>query len=128
MPKFLKCGADLFMCFFIFALLYAAPLVLATYMIVRRYSFTLQQAGIIISIFTVVPGIVKILVILCGLRTEGNQCITGLGNWFGRHGRKDIAEWFGNNQYCLERHFNASIIGIALLAFFVGLVMQLKAI
>ena len=35
--------------------------------------------------------------------------------------------WFANNQYGLERIFNASIIGIAILAFFAGLLMQLLA-
>jgi len=67
------------------------------------------------------------LEILCRFRTEGNQCIIGLGNWFNRQGHNNIAKWFANNQYGLERIFNASIIGIATLAFFVGILMQLLA-
>ncbi len=115
------------MCIFVLALLYIAPLVFTICMVIFRYSLTLQQAGIIISIFTVIPGIVKMLEILCRFRTEGNQCIIGLGNWFNRQGHENIAEWFANNQYKLERIFNASILGIAILAFFTGLLMQLLA-
>jgi len=96
-------------------------------MVVFWDSLTLQQAGIITSIFTVIPGIVKILEITCRFRTEGNQSIIDMRNWFNRHKHEKIAKWFDKNQYRNERVFNASIIVIATLAFFAGLLMQLLA-
>ena len=109
------------------ALLYIVPLVFILCMVVLRDSFTLQQAGIITSIFTVIPGIVKLLEISCRFRTEGNQSIIGLRNWFNRQKHENITKWFDKNQYGLERFFNASIIVIAISAFFAGLLMQLLA-
>ena len=96
-------------------------------MYVFRYSLTLQQAGLFTSIFTVIPSIVKITQILFRFRTEGNQIIINLGNWFVRRNHKNIGNWFAKNQYVLERIFNASILFIATLAFFAGLLMQLLA-
>ncbi len=109
------------------ALLYIVPLVFIICMVVFRYSFTLQQAGIITSIFTVIPGIVKMLEISCRFRTEGNQSIIDLRNWFNRQKHENITKWFDKNLLRLERFFNASILVIATLAFLSGQLMQLVA-
>gem|GEM_PF-5081143 len=109
------------------ALLYIAPLVFIICMVVFRDSLTLQQAGLITSIFTVIPGIVKLLEISRLFRREGNQSIIDLRNCFNRHKHENITKWFDKNQYGLERILNASIIVIPTLAFFAGLLMQLLA-
>ena len=109
------------------ALLYIAPLVFILCMVVLRDSFTLQQAGIITSIFTVIPSIVKILEISCRSKREASWCLLDLRNWLNRQNHKNIVKWFDKNLYGLERFFNASIIFIATSAFFAGLFMQLLA-
>jgi hypothetical protein len=109
------------------ALLYIAPLVFIICMVVFRDSLTLQQAGLITSMFTVIPGIVTLLEILRLFRREGNQSIIDLRNCFNRHKHENITKWFDKNQYGLERIFNASIIAIPTLAFLAGLLMQLLA-
>ena len=109
------------------ALLYIVPLAFIICMVVLRDSLTLQQAGIFTTIFTIIPSIIKILQILGRFRTEGNQGIIALGNWFRRHKHENIAGLFSKNQYKLEHLFNASIIVCATLSFLSGQFMQLVA-
>ena len=109
------------------ALLYIAPLVFIICMVVFRDSLTLQQAELITSIFTVIPGIVTLLGIFRLFRREGNQSIIDLRNCFARHKYENITKWFDKNHYGLERVLNASIIAIPTLAFIAGLLMQLLA-
>jgi len=108
-------------------LLYVLPLFFIIGMVVFKYSFTLQQAGIFTSIFAVIPGIVTMLKRLGRFRTEGNQSILALGNCFGRHGHENIAQWFLLKHSKLESLFNASIIIIPALFLLAGLLMQLIA-
>jgi len=108
-------------------LLYISPVLLIICMVVFRYSFTLQQAGIIASIFTIIPAMFKLLQIKCKVRTEGNQAIIDLQNFFMRRNHKNIADWFRRHQYKNERYFNESIYIIAILSFFSGQLMQLIA-
>ena len=107
--------------------LYIMPLLFIICMVVFRYSFTLQQVGLITQFFTIIPGIVGLLKIFRKFRTEGNQSIIDLRNCFSRHNHENITKWFDKNQYGLERFFNASIIFIATSAFVAGLIMQLLA-
>ena len=96
-------------------------------MVVFRDSLTLQQAGLITSIFTVIPGIVTLLGIFRLFRREENQSIIDLRNCFSRHKHENITKWFDKNLYGLECVLNASIIVIPTLAFIAGLLMQLLA-
>ncbi len=109
------------------ALLYIVPLAFIICMVVLRDSLTLQQAGIFTTIFTIIPSIIKILQILGRFRTEGNQGIIDLGNWFSRQKHENIGKWFGKNQYGREYILKLSIIVIPALFFLVGLLMLLLA-
>ena len=109
------------------ALLYIVPLVFIICMVVFRDCFTLQQAGIITSLFTVIPAIVTMLEISRRFRKEGNQSILDLINWFRQHKHESIAKWLGKNQNSLERCLNRSIIVIPTSAFVAGQIMQLLA-
>lgn len=115
------------MCIFIFALVYIVPIVLIICSIVFRYLLTLQQAGSIYSIFAIIPLIVQLFIINHGFRTEGNQCIIGLRNWFAHRGHKKITKWFDKDLYGHERHFKAGIIVVAIIFLITGLVMLFMA-
>ena len=107
------------------ASLYIVPVAYIICVVVCWDSLTLQQWGLITQILTVIPSIASLLQILRRLRWEGNQAISDLENYFGRHKPRWIGNWLIAHHSRLERRLKASIIVVPLLFFLTGLVMQL---
>ena len=113
--------------FFFLIVIVLGPLVLLCVFLIFRHSFTLRQMGIIIQMFTVAPVAVELWERLHPSVTRFAWVGLHIRNWVSQRGWERLTKWMDKHIHRLERWVEIYILALALIAFFVGLLLQLLA-